>query len=175
MIEIRELTPEQWKDYELHFSYDTDGYYTFDVQGWDFHLVFHPYQTTEHRSFTDRLFGEWLENPLVFGAFYNDSLIGVVEGFLESWNNRFRITNLLVWDNFRNRGIGKMLIEKAMAAGRTSHARMVVLETQTCNHKAIDFYIKMGFQPIGFDLYCYTNNDPVSAGVRLEMAQKLPS
>ena len=39
--------------------------------------------------------------------------------------------------------------------------------------KAIDFYIKMGFQPIGFGLFCYTNCDPDKEEVRLEMAKTL--
>lgn len=116
-----------------------------------------------------------MENPVVFGAFYYNRLIGVIECCLESWNNRFRISNLLVLvlDNFRNQRIGKLLIQKAEEAGRYNNARMLVLETQTCNRKAIDFYIKMGFQPIGFDLFCYTNCDPDKEEVRLEMAKPL--
>lgn len=173
MIEIKELNPEQWKNYELQFSYSTDGYYSFEVHGWDFQLVFHPYPTVVRKHFTDHLFGEWLENPVAFGAFYHDQLIGVIECFLESWNNRFRITNLLVSENFRQKGVGKSLIRKAEEAARNCGARMLVLETQTCNRKAIDFYIKMGLQPMGFDLFCYTNHDPDKEAVRLEMGKKL--
>ena len=97
----------------------------------------------------------------------------MVEGSLESWNNRFRIANLLVWDDFRNQGIGKTLIQKAEEAAKNSNARMLVLETQTCNRKAVDFYLAMGFRPIGFDLFCYTNSDPDNGEVRLEMAKPL--
>ena len=135
--------------------------------------MFHAYPTVAHKTFTDHLFGEWLENPIAFGAFYHNRLIGVVEGSLESWNNRFRIANLLVWDDFRNQGIGKTLIQKAEEAAKNSNARMLVLETQTCNRKAVDFYLAMGFRPIGFDLFCYTNSDPDSGEVRLEMAKPL--
>lgn len=70
MLEIKELDRKQWKNYELVFSYDTDGYYSFEIQNWDLKLVFHPYPETIHKTFTDHLFGEWLENPVVFGAFY---------------------------------------------------------------------------------------------------------
>ena len=173
MLEIKELDQKQWKNYELVFSYDTDGYYSFEIHNWDLKLIFHPYPETIHKTFTDHLFGEWLENPIAFGAFYNNRLVGIVECFLESWNNRFRISDLLVLDDFRNQGIGKLLIQKAEETGRYNNARMLVLETQTCNRKAIDFYIKMGFQPIGFDLFCYTNCDPDKEEVRLEMAKPL--
>ena len=50
---------------------------------------------------------------------------------------------------------------------------MAVLETQTCNERAIAFYRKMGFEIIGFDLYAYTNQDPERHEVRLEMGLKL--
>ena len=39
---------------------------------------------------------------------------------------------------------------------KESGARMVVLETQTCNENAIAFYHKNAFQMIGFDLFAYT-------------------
>ncbi len=51
--------------------------------------------------------------------------------------------------------------------------RMAVLETQTCNERAIAFYRKCGFQVIGFDLYAYSNHDPEAHEVRLEMGKKL--
>ena len=45
------------------------------------------------------IFGEWLENPLAFGAFEGEKLIGYVEGSMEGWNNRFRISNICVFDH----------------------------------------------------------------------------
>ena len=91
----------------------------------------------------------------------------------ESWNNRFRITNLLVFEGFRGRGIGKRLIQRAEEAAKARGARMLILETQTCNRKAVDFYLAIGFRPIGFDLFCYSNRDPDMEEVRLEMAKPL--
>ena len=52
-------------------------------------------------------------------------------------------------------------------------ARMIVLETQSCNESAIAFYRKNGFSIIGFDLYSYSNNDPERHEVRIEMGKKL--
>ena len=171
MATIKKLRREEWENYELCFSYSTDGYYSFQVQEWDFQLIFHPYETVRQNSFTDRLFSEWVENPTAFGAFIGEQLAGVIECSLESWNNRLRITNLLVYEEYRRQGLGSLLMSKAFEVGQLSHARMVVLETQTCNRKAIDFYSKMGFKPIGFDLYSYTNLDTEKTEVRLEMAK----
>ena len=52
-------------------------------------------------------------------------------------------------------------------------ARMVILETQTCNENAIAFYKKNGFEIIGFDLYAYSNDDPEKHEIRIEMGRKL--
>ena len=70
-------------------------------------------------------------------------------------------------------GEEKALMQAILAAARESGARMAVLETQTCNERAIAFYRKMGFEIIGFDLYAYTNQDPERHEVRLEMGLKL--
>ena len=48
-------------------------------------------------------------------------------------------------------------------------ARMIVLETQSCNVNAVDFYRHEGLSLIGFDRICYSNRDIVRNEVRLEM------
>ncbi|NLK44818.1 MAG: GNAT family N-acetyltransferase, partial [Tissierellia bacterium] len=44
---------------------------------------------------------------------------------------------------------------------------------QTCNTRAIDFYIKNGFIVNGIDLSCYSNDDVEKKEVRLELVYKL--
>ena len=52
----------------------------------------------------------------------------------EKWNNRYRISNICVFDAAnRHRGIGKMLMERILLDAKESGARMVVLETQSFN------------------------------------------
>lgn len=58
-------------------------------------------------------------------------------------------------------------------AADASGARMLVLETQSCNERAIAFYRKNGFSVIGFDLYAYSNRDPERHEVRVEMGKRL--
>ena len=48
-------------------------------------------------------------------------------------------------------------------------ARAIVLETQTCNVPAISFYLKHGFELIGFDSIHYTNQDIQKKEVRIEL------
>ena len=101
-------------------------------------------------------------------------MIGFVEGSIEEWNNRYRISNICVFDNQkRHNGIGSKLMEAILKEAKESGARMVVLETQTCNENAIAFYKKNGFDIIGFDLYSYSNDDPEKHEIRIEMGKKL--
>ena len=65
----------------------------------------------------------------------------------------------------RGCGIGTALMAAIQNAAAASGARMIVLETQTCNEN--------GFSIIGLDLYSYSNTDPERHEVRLEMGKKL--
>ena len=172
-MEIRPLKKEEWKGRKLHFSYTTDGYCDFDVRGWAFGLNFHAYGEVRQKSFEGELFEDWAERPQAFGAFEGGRCVGAIGCSPESWNNRFRITELLVEEPFRRKGIGGALLARAEEEGRKAGARMLVLETQTCNVKAIGFYLKNGFLPIGFDLYSYSDADPEKTEVRLEMGKPL--
>ena len=125
-------------------------------------------------SITEDLLQDWLDEPVAYGAFEGEELLGMVEGFLEKWNNRFRIANICVFDQANRRsGIGTKLMETIMKDAVKSGARMVILETQTFNYKAISFYKKHGFEIIGFDRYCYSNRGPQEHNMRLEMGKKL--
>ena len=97
-----------------------------------------------------------------------------MEGFLEKWNNRYRISNICVFDHAdRRRGVGTKLMEIILEEAVRSGARMAVLETQSFNSRAIAFYQKNGFQIIGFDRYAYSNSGPEEHNMRIEMGRKL--
>lgn len=126
------------------------------------------------KSFDDEFFGEWLEEPTAFGAFEGERLLGYVEGAPEGWNNRYRISNICIFEeNARGKGLGTLLMQAIQRAAEAAGARMIVLETQTCNENAIAFYKRNGFSIIGFDLYSYSNDDPERHEVRIEMGKKL--
>ena len=42
-------------------------------------------------SVNDAMLSDWLDHPTAYGAFEGDQLTGFVEGFLEKWNNRYRM------------------------------------------------------------------------------------
>ena len=156
---ISKLKKEDYQGKRFIARYTTKGYY--DIQ-------------RVSTGFEDSFFNEWLENPVAYGAFEDGELIGFVEGSIEEWNNRYRISNICIFDRKkRHSGVGAKLMDVILSEAKGSGARMVVLETQTCNENAIAFYKKNGFEIIGFDLYSYSNDDPEKHEIRIEMGRKL--
>ncbi len=173
-MEIRPLEKEIYAGRKFTARYRTRGYYDIAASETGFRLEYRLFPAPVERSFDDVFFGEWLEAPAAFGAFEGEHLLGYAEGSPESWNNRFRISNICVFDAAaRGRGVGTELMRAIEAAAVFSGARMIVLETQSCNENAIAFYRKNGFAIIGFDLYAYSNTDPARHEVRIEMGKKL--
>lgn len=111
--------------------YKTNGYYD-NPNKCGYQMNYVPFGKAVEKSFDDTFFGEWLESPVAFGAFDGERLIGFAEGSPESWNNRFRISNICVFDcSERGKGTGTMLMNAILDAAKAYSPRMVVLETQT--------------------------------------------
>ena len=70
---------------------------------------------------------------------------------------------------FRKQGLGQALMEVAKKQALREHRRAVILETQSCNVNAVDFYLHEGFTLIGLDSCCYGNNDLARKEVRLNL------
>lgn len=174
MIEILELDKEKYigKSFKLHYM--TKGYYDIEQTKSGFDISYKLFDKIKEMSFEDVFYNEWLDDPIAFGAFENEKLLGYVEGTLEKWNNRYRISNICVFDGSkRQKGIGTLLMNCILTEAIKSGARMVVLETQNCNEHAISFYKKHGFKIIGFDLFAYSNTDLERKEVRIEMGKIL--
>ena len=172
-MKISHLNKEKWKGHKLVFTYKTDECYDLLIikNNNDFSvelkLINLGYEVT--KNFEGILYENYLENPYAFGIkLLKDEWIGFLEVNLESWNNRLRITELLILENFRGKGYGGHLINKAKRIAEDMKCRAIVLETQSCNTKAIKFYLSHGFTFCGFDSACYSNDDIEKKEVRLE-------
>lgn len=173
-MEIRKLDPAVYAGRKFTARYRTNGYYAILPCESGFQMRYTAFEAPVEKSFDDEFFGEWLDHPVAYGVFEGDRLVGYVEGAIEGWNNRYRISNICIFDfENRRRGIGSALIKTILCEAESAKARMAVLETQTCNENAIAFYRRNGFEIIGFDLYSYSNNDPEKCEVRIEMGKKL--
>ena len=84
-----------------------------------------------------------------------------------------RVWELLIKKEHRQKGIGTQLMQHAIKLAKERGARTLVLETQSCNTKAIQFYLKHGYELISFDTTAYSNEDIEKNEVRLEMGLRL--
>jgi predicted N-acetyltransferase YhbS len=175
--EIIHLTKEKWKGTIIPIKYSTDKYYdvsmnkkdsgyTIDIEKKSFtEPVTH---TPEEYDFPDKLYEDHWEHAYAWGILVDNVLIAAIETDQEIWSNRLRITELWVAEDYQKQGIGHALIDMAKEQARRERRRAIILETQSCNVNAIDFYQHEGFRLIGMDTCCYKNDDLQRKEVRLE-------
>lgn len=173
-MKVVQLKKEEYAGIPFTVQYSTNGFYDICKTDSGFEIRYKSFDETVLKGFSDTLLSDWLQNPIAYGVFDDDILIGYVEGFLESWNNRFRISNICVFNALnRHKGVGAFLLKKITDTAKDLKARMIVLETQSCNEKAISFYKKHDFEIIGFDLYAYSNEDLIKHEIRIEMGKRI--
>lgn len=177
MFTILALDYEEYRGHPLDFLYRTKHYLTMEavtnIDGRIFKLAPKSYLTETEKQFTATLGAEHLHAPHLLAAKTGDIIKGYIEIDWEAWNNRMRITNLLVLPPYRGQGVGTALMHAAIAYATSHNARAMVLETQSCNTPALSFYAHHGFDIIGFDLTHYSNNDVEQNEFRIEMGRSL--
>lgn len=178
--EIIALPKEQWKGALIPLVTRSSSYYDLEIHPLDSsgctisltrkqaeEEIVH---TPEEYDFPDSLYQEHWENAEAFGIVSGDGdLLACIEVCPEEWSNRLMVTELWVSDELRHQGIGKRLMDKAKEIAVSQNRRAVILETQSCNTNAIGFYLHEGFELIGFDTCCYTNNDIGRREVRINL------
>lgn len=171
-MQITLLNKEKYKGFNLDFKYTTKFYYDIIIDPseiFSIQLVKKQFEKELHKGFTGRLYQDYLEDSSAFSLHNSEEIFGYLEVDRETWNNRLRITQILILDKFRRTGYGTLLINKAKEIAKEEGCREIILETQSCNYKAIEFYIKNGFKINGMDLSCYSNDDVDKGEVRIEM------
>ncbi len=103
----------------------------------------------------------------------NGRLIGFLDAEIESWRKVVKVWDILVDEEHRRQGIGTELIRRAQEFAAKSSCRALVVETQTTNWPALNFYLKLGFQIGGVDDHFYTNRDAERKEVALFLYREL--
>jgi len=174
---IEHLPKEKWKGTIVPIGYTTKKYYDVKmekgVEGFKIKIEKKDFlkpvtHTPEEYDYPDKLYADHYENAYAWGIIIEDKLIAAMETDIEEWSNRLRITELWVSKDYQKKGIGHKLIEIAKEQARRERRRAIILETQSCNVNAVDFYQHEGFELIGLDTCCYANNDLERKEVRLE-------
>ncbi len=180
MIEIAALPREQWKGTSIPLATRNDSYYDVEIDplnydGCTIRLVRKQAEeeiihTPEEYDFPDALYQDYWENAEAYGVVGDHGeLMACIEVCPEEWSNRLMVTELWVSEELRGKGVGSRLMDKAKEIAQKQGRRAIILETQSCNTKAIRFYLHEGFELIGFDTCCYTNNDIERREVRIDL------
>lgn len=175
MVSIRQIYVEEYPvGKKVIFQYTSEKYYKVRSEkvenGWYFSLVKEAFETPFVKEMEEEIFEPYKEGSEVYIAEIEGQEAAIVVIQEMEWNNTLLIHDLYVNPEYKNNGIGTKLIETAKRRAIELGARLVTLETQTSNYPAIQFYLKNGFEVIGFNTMSYTNDDVKSKEVRLEMA-----
>lgn len=179
-IEIIPLPKEQWKGTPIPLVTKTDSYYDLEISpldkdGCKINLIKKPFEkqvvhSPEEYDFPDGLYQDHWENAEAYGIVSDDGkMLACIEVCPEEWSNRLMVTELWITEELRGQGLGKRLMDKAKEVAVAQGRRAIILETQSCNTNAIGFYLHQGFELIGFDTCCYTNNDIGRQEVRINL------
>ena len=175
MLTIRKI---KTKDYptgkKVRYTYTSEKYYEVSSEkvdvGWHFSLNEKNFVEPFVKEMDEEIFEPYKEGSEVYLAHINgeESAIMVIQKM--EWNNMLLIHDLYVDVQHKNKGIGRTLIEIAKKRAMGLGIRAITLETQTSNYPAIQFYLKNGFELVGFNKISYTNQDVRNKEVRIEMA-----
>jgi ribosomal protein S18 acetylase RimI-like enzyme len=157
----------------IDVSYVTDRIYAVQRRGMTFSLAEQRVDPPLEKSYP-RPSLELSEGLMVACA--GPGVVGYGELRFEAWNNRARIEHLFVTRGARGRGVGRALVEAlAGHARQATAARCLWLETQNVNYPAVQFYLRLGFQPCGLDQTLYAPGPGLLPGeVALYFARDLP-
>ncbi len=178
--QIIALPKERWKGVAIPMTIRSGSYYDLEMspldrEGCRISLVRKPageeiVHTPGEYDHPDALYMDHWEGAEACGVVGEaGELLACIEVCPEEWSNRLMVTELWVCEALRGRGVGKRLMDRAKEIARRQNRRAVILETQSCNTNAIGFYLSQGFELIGFDTCCYTNDDIGRREVRINL------
>lgn len=101
------------------------------------------------------------------GAFNGSDCLGIATWKRVEWNNTIWLMDIRVRADRKRAGVGTALVHSLAAEARSSGARGILVETQTTNAPAVDFYRHLGFRIAGFNDHLYTNHDRHSGDIAL--------
>ncbi len=174
-ISIKREPTDGWKEISIPYDYVSKGYYHVEKDVLDDAFAFR--WTLEDDKTTVKsndkkypVIEDYKGDTEIWVAKERGKFLGLLQIQFQEWNRSVRLWDFFVENGHRRTGIGHRLMEKAKERALALGARRIILETQSCNLPAINFYRKEGFELVGFDLTHYHNDDIERKEVRFEMA-----
>ena len=161
---IIRLPKEEWKGTPIMMRYTTEEYFDLEKtegpNSFSVKMVKKKFDTSvthtpEEYDFPDSLYQDHWEKAEAFGIVSEENgkkkLMACIEICPEEWSNRLMVTELWVADELHRQGIGTALMNVAKEQAKFQNRRAIILETQSCNVRAISFYRSQGFELIDYD------------------------
>ena len=131
------------------FQYESSGHYKVNIQanedGWTIDLKKESFQQPFKKWIdTDKVVQPYKGDSEIYGAFIEGQEAGLIQFEYQRHNKSVRVWDIDVWPEFQHQGIGTALMNKCIPRAREYGARRIILEVQSSNLRAIDFYRKMG-------------------------------
>ena len=169
MIEIRPLTGfDSVRFQELGVGYTSSAAYQVSKSENDTETVITlnlielptPYvKTWESTREQETNYSRIVEEGLSLGVYDEDRLVGIAIAEKQEWNRTLWVWEFHIEVEYRQRGLGRQLMDRLEKVGREAGCRVMVCETQNTNVPAIRFYRRVGFEIGAVDLSYYTNID----------------
>lgn len=175
-MHIIPLPKEQYDYFELHYTFTTKEHYCVELiqekEEMSVRYIREKYDEPKDISNIDTLYQEYWQNAEAYAVCEDETekILGYVEIASDEWNNRLRMTQLLVLPEARGKGAGRFLVDFVKGIAKEREYRIIVLEAQNYNTPAIDFYLASGFKFCGGNVYFYSNEDIEDDEIMLEMA-----
>ena len=96
---------------------------------------------------------------VIFFAYVDDQLAGQIR-VSKHWNAYAYINDIAVNENYRGRGVGWALMQRAIEWAKSKGFPGMMLETQSNNVAGCCLYARCGFELCGFDTHLYKAIDP---------------
>ncbi|MBE0526684.1 GNAT family N-acetyltransferase [Candidatus Thorarchaeota archaeon] len=100
-----------------------------------------------------------IEQGLSLGVYDEDRLVGIAIAEKQEWNRTLWVWEFHIDVEYRQRGLGRQLMDRLEKIGKENGCRVMVCETQNTNVPAIRFYRSVGFEVGAVDLSYYSNSD----------------
>jgi GNAT superfamily N-acetyltransferase len=166
-ITIRPATEDDFEALSgLDLSYPTSKYLRVERSGnppeHTFELRWAERQTSDtvYNAYpVDRLLAAESKLDLFLVAESDGAPVGLLMIILPSWTNSAEITDFAVDRPLRGQGVGRALLEAAIAWARQRNRIALWVEPRADDAPAIEFYLQMGFRLSGFNDHLYSNAD----------------
>lgn len=176
-LEIQPKSIEEVRNITSCFSYVSPFFYNLQIipqesdGGWKIELVKRKFEHVFVKKQDEKMFQDHKNNAFYFFAHLRNkkTQIGWFCVELVEWNKTARLWDIDIYEPYRNQGYGSEIMSFIKEFLQKGKSRAILLECQSSNYPAIQFYRKHGFRLGGFDCIAYSNEDIQKHEIRLEM------